>query len=639
MSRPAARRYTGRRDASSGYDGAVTCAARIRFIRPAIPARLARRIIGLTRGLLLAGLLAAVPAPAAADVPPTCDGPFNGRPVPAQALATLLDAHGAWLAEYRPVLLESIRAMSQFRDVVATLDSADYLRAMADPRRADLCGAHLSGVQLAGADLPGVDLTGADLTGADLTGADLTGADVTGADLTGAGLAGADLTGADLTGTKLAQANLFGTVFEPFLSGRDEFREGGASAAPQGAVHHTIGFPDTDSMAQAHNLDRMLFTNSPTPMQRLKDAFATRGHRTAARQVMASLQWAEDLRLVRKGSLGERLGGAVRLVMLGITCSYGAAPGRTLGWLLCLILAFTIPYTRIITLESTGSGNGPEAPGAAPGGVLNYALSGSNAALGLALLAPWLVLSPGPAWFRRLGLAGHAEWGGWAVALLVIVPILYVACSALLGAAVVLRARLGRGRPSTLLTLLTSTVLIAGLLSIPSLALVTASSGRPSALGAPLVYVTVWVLLLLALMHTAGTYAQGRGGTILARWEAEHEGGPLERVDAAFFSPHAEHGTATGGADGPTTGDPTPGDRLRRYLSVTKGALWFSLIISCRIGWKDLSLGTWLTHIQPRPYNLMPTGGLRVICGIQSVIGSYLLALLLLTYFRPLFTL
>jgi hypothetical protein len=621
----------------------VTCAARICFIRAPIPARLARRIVGLARGLSLAALLAAVPAPAGADVPPTCDGPFNGRPVPPQALATLLDAHRAWLAEYRPVLLESIRAMSQFRDVVATLDSADYLRAMADPRRADLCGAHLAGVNLAGADLAGVDLTGADLTGADLTGADLTGADVTGADLTGAGLAGADLTGSDLTGTELAQANLFGTVFEPFLSGRDEFREGGASAAPQGSVHHTIGFPDTDSMAQAHNLDRMLFTSSPTPLQRLKDAFAARGHRTAARQVMASLQWAEDLRLVRKGSLSERLGGAVRLVLLGITCSYGAAPGRALGWLLCLILAFTIPYTRIITLESAGSGNGPEAPGAAPraprGGVLNYALSGSNAALGLALLAPWLVLSPGPAWFRRLGLAGHAEWGGWAVALLVIVPILYVTCSVLLGAAVVLRSRLRRGRPSTLLTLLTSTVLIAGLLSIPSLALVAGSSGRPSALGTPLVYVAVWVLLLLALMHTAGTYAQGRDGSILARWEAEHEGGPLERVDAAFFRSQGAPGAAPDGADPPAARDPTPGDRLRLYLYVTKGALWFSLIIACRIGWKDLSLGTWLTHIQPRPYNLMPTGGLRVICGIQSVIGSYLLALLLFTYFRPLFTL
>ena len=43
--------------------------------------------------------------------------------------------------------------------------------------------------------------------------------------------------------------------------------------------------------------------------------------------------------------------------------------------------------------------------------------------------------------------------------------------------------------------------------------------------------------------------------------------------------------------------------------------------------------------MQPRPYSLVPTGGLRVICGFQSLVGSYLLALLLLTYFRPLFSL
>jgi hypothetical protein len=327
---------------------------------------------------------------------------------------------------------------------------------------------------------------------------------------------------------------------------------------------------------------------------------------------------------VRAGTPGDRVGGALRVVLLGITCSYGAAPGRAVGWLLCMVLAFSIPYARMITLAASGD---PPPPGA----VLAYALSGANAGLGLTLLAPWLVLNPGPAWFRHVGLGGGSAAGSWAVALLVVVPLLYAACAALLAAAVALRARLRRGRPSTARTLLTAAVLIAGLVSIPSLALVAGPTGQAPAFGGPLVLVAVWVLLLLALMHTAGTYAQGREGAILARWETEPEARPQEPVDVAFFFPQANHGAPAGEA--PRSGP------LTRYLHVTKGALWFSLVISFRIGSKDLSLGTWLTHMQPRPYNLTPVGGLRVICGFQSLIGSYLLALLLLTYFRPLFSL
>jgi len=579
--------------------------------------------------------LAAASHPARADEPPTCDGPFNGHPVPDAALTGAMEAHRAWLEDFRPVLMESIRIMSQFRDVVSTVDSAAYLRAMADPRRANLCGAHLSGADLAGADLTGADLTGAELAEADLTAANLTGVDLTGATLTGAALAGADLTGADLTGTRLDRADLFGTVFEPRLSGLDPVREGEPPGLPPSAAgHHAIGFPDLDAMAQARNLDRMVFATSPTPLQRLKDAFATRGHRTPARQVMASLQWAEDLRQVRSGTPGDRVGGALRVILLGIACSYGAAPGRAVGWLLCLVLAFTIPYARMIALGDTGTGS----DGAPRGGVLAYALSGANAGLGLTLLAPWLVLNPGPAWFRHLGWGGEAGAGGRAVALLVLVPLLYAACAALLAAAVAMRARLRRGRPSTLLTLLVATVLIGGLLSIPSVALVAGPSGQPSAFRGSLGLVAVWVLLLLALMHTVGTYAQGREGAIQATWESAPEERPQEPADAAFFLPEETRGATDATPTEPAENPPRRG-RLALPFYVTKGALWFSLIITFRIGSKDLSLGTWLTHMQPRPYNLVPLGGLRVICGFQSLVGSYLLALLLLTYFRPLFSL
>jgi hypothetical protein len=268
-------------------------------------------------------------------------------------------------------------------------------------------------------------------------------------------------------------------------------------------------------------------------------------------------------------------------------------------------------------------------------GVFPYALSAANAGMGLFLLAPWLVLNPGPTWFRHVGLT--AGPGAWPVALLIVVPVLYAVCAALPAAAIAIRIRLRRRRPSTLATLLVSAVLIAGLLSIPTLSLVTGPSGQESMFGGPLLVVLVWVLLLLSLMHTAGTYAEGRDGTILARWETELQDRPQERVDAAFFRPHDAGGPANGGA--PAAARRPWGERLPAFLYVTKGALWFSLVMSFRIGSKDLGLGTWLTHIQPRPYGLVPTGGLRVICGIQSMIGSFLLALLLLTYFRPLFSL
>ena len=76
---------------------------------------------------------------------------------------------------------------------------------------------------------------------------------------------------------------------------------------------------------------------------------------------------------------------------------------------------------------------------------------------------------------------------------------------------------------------------------------------------------------------------------------------------------------------------------LRSSAQGLVGAFWFSLVNTLRIGWKDLSLGTWLTHMQPRDYVLKPTSWLRAVAGAQAIIGLYLLVLLLLTYFQPLF--
>jgi len=75
-----------------------------------------------------------------------------------------------------------------------------------DPRRANLCGAHLSVVPLRGTDLSGADLSGADLGGVILIYADLDGANLISADL----VDGADLIGANLDGAQLGNAHLDG---------------------------------------------------------------------------------------------------------------------------------------------------------------------------------------------------------------------------------------------------------------------------------------------------------------------------------------------------------------------------------------------------------------------------------------------
>jgi hypothetical protein len=568
-------------------------------------------------------LCLALPAAARADEVPTCDGPFAGKPVPTAELNAVLQQHRAWLAAYDAVLGDYLRWLTQFRDVVLHPDSAALATAMADPRRANLCGALLGEAHLAGARLGGVDLTGAHLGGADLAGADLTGADLTGADLAGADLSRADLTAADLTGTDLAHANLFGTVFEPRLTGRD-LPTPGAPAAPDAAgaeAHHAIGFPDLDAMAWAENLDRLVFTTSPTPLKQLRDAFQERGHVASARQVAASMQWASDQNRIRHGSAAQRAGAALRLLALGVTCSYGAAPGRAAAWLLCLILAFAIPYARIIALEGTGADRLP------PRTWTRYALSGANFALALVLLAPALVLDLPAGAFLTPGFAAERP-GEWLVVVLVALPALYAACVALLGAAVAIRRRWLRGRASAPALLAGSVLLTAGLMAIPSLLLFAGPPGSQAPLGGLTAVTVLWILLLVMLMHLAGTYARTRGGAIQAHWPPEANAeSPVETVGFAFFRAPA------------ATGPGAPATGRGAVMAVTKGALWFSLVITLRIGWKDLSLGSWLTHVQPRPYTLVPVGALRVICGLQSIIGLYLMTLLLLTYFRPLFAL
>lgn len=73
-----------------------------------------------------------------------------------------------------------------------------------------------------------------------------------------------------------------------------------------------------------------------------------------------------------------------------------------------------------------------------------------------------------------------------------------------------------------------------------------------------------------------------------------------------------------------------------RGVSVPLIGLYFSLLSAFSLGWKELTVGTWIARVQPREYTLRATGWVRTVSGLQSLLSVYLLALWVLTYFgRP----
>lgn len=71
---------------------------------------------------------------------------------------------------------------------------------------------------------------------------------------------------------------------------------------------------------------------------------------------------------------------------------------------------------------------------------------------------------------------------------------------------------------------------------------------------------------------------------------------------------------------------------VRGWRAVAWG-FWFSVLSAFHFGWRELNVGNWLARIQPRAYALRPSGWVRTVSGIQSLLSVYLLALWALTYF------
>lgn len=86
-----------------------------------------------------------------------------------------------------------------------------------------------------------------------------------------------------------------------------------------------------------------------------------------------------------------------------------------------------------------------------------------------------------------------------------------------------------------------------------------------------------------------------------------------------------------------TLDNPARIERLhRRGLAAIGWSAYFSLLSAFQIGYREFSVGSWLSRAQPRNFALESTGWVRTVSGIQSLLSVYLLAMWLLTYFgRP----
>jgi uncharacterized protein YjbI with pentapeptide repeats len=214
-----------------------------------------------------------------------------------------LETHGALSDPLRADLSNSQLRQSDLRD--ADLVFANF-------SRVDFTGAVLSSADLTGADLEGSDFTGANLIGANLTGADLEcanpgdpnsmctflgGADLTDADLTGADLSGSDLTGAKLNGTDLTcgrqakRKQICATLENTDLSGADLEIAELAGADLNNAVLHGANLNKAD--LSGANLSGVDFTSATAVQTDLSSAILQRTDFSNADLTLAKLWYAD----------------------------------------------------------------------------------------------------------------------------------------------------------------------------------------------------------------------------------------------------------------------------------------------------------------------------------------------------------
>jgi len=76
---------------------------------------------------------------------------------------------------------------------------------------------------------------------------------------------------------------------------------------------------------------------------------------------------------------------------------------------------------------------------------------------------------------------------------------------------------------------------------------------------------------------------------------------------------------------------------LRGIWRILCLGLYFSLVSAFSLGWKELNVGNWISRIQKKEYILRPTGWVRTVAGIHSLISAFLLALWAFLYVGSIF--
>lgn len=407
-------------------------------------------------------------------------------------------------------------------------------KALADPRRANLCMADLSGVDLSNKNLAAANLMGANLSSSNLTDANLSWANLSGGfrgrhafgvfpkgyfpegNFPRSSVPRTDLSGSILIRTNLSNANFYNAIltsatFEPLTPG----------------LSPDTRLPVLDFLATSTGLSRLRYEESPRALTELKEGLIDVGFTSQSRELAAAIKRSADLNSIQSGPGVPALSAAVSFVLLGVTCDYGAHPGIALMWLCTLLISGASAY--MMSLWEPRENLGIVATWKDPEDSSSRERVSSD-----------FFLKRAQNISNRLGWAAFI---GFLVSLLLAVS-------------------LASGE---------------GLSPYPLLELIISVTGWNRVAAGFLVAMPFWAAISIV----------------------------------GLFSP--------------------------RFLRALAGGLWFSLIVTFRIGWRDLSLGTWLSHLQPRPYVLEPIGWLRTFAGIQSIVGVYLMGLLLLTYFRPLF--
>lgn len=76
---------------------------------------------------------------------------------------------------------------------------------------------------------------------------------------------------------------------------------------------------------------------------------------------------------------------------------------------------------------------------------------------------------------------------------------------------------------------------------------------------------------------------------------------------------------------------------FRRICRIPLIGLHFSLVSAFSLGLKELHVGNWISRLQKKEYILRPTGWVRTVAGIQSLISFFLLALWAFLYVGSIF--